>query len=435
MVSDNVVKWEHGRMLWLIAIVVQSTIVLYVVQCCTVYYINLGGGFLYRPKLLIQSDITSVNKSDIFLDRLKKDLKVCHDAADIKCAKAQQSYVDRYNLKSTPKSFEIGDQVLVTMPDSSNKLRARRQGPAVIHFNHSRDSCSVAMPGGAVRRLHADLLKQGECTVQSLECIGSLDLSYLSLDQQLVFGNLLLELALSFVDKPRMCNVYSLVILTIEFEPDSRLTYSLIAIYRPEEGVTPIFKKYGFDKPGLCNVLPYFRSSVKRFEFEFKDGGVSNYCVSSLVVTDEQRESFCRLKDRLCSSEVLAAPRYDRPFQIECDASEYAVGCCLSQIDDEGNERHIAFASSKLTDTQRRWSVLEKEGYAVVYALRQFDVLVFGSPVDVYCDHDPLQYMINNSPKSAKMTRWALGLARYDLRVHHKAGALNVNADCLSRLI
>src|SRR5271163_3109077 len=240
MVSDNVVKWEHGRMLWLIAIVVQSTIVLYVVQCCTVYYINLGGGFLYRPKLLIQSDITSVNKSDIFLDRLKNDLKVCHDAADIKCAKAQQSYVDQFNLKSTPKSLEIGDQVLVTLPDSSNKLRARRQGPAVIHFKHSKDSYSVAMPGGAVRRLHADLLrpvklsihgvgiifdddeegfgevircdsaplsKQGECTVMSLEGIESLDLSYLSVAQQLDLRNLLREYRLIFDDKPRMCNM------------------------------------------------------------------------------------------------------------------------------------------------------------------------------------------------------------------------------------
>src|SRR5271163_3264872 len=225
------------------------------------------------------SDTIILDKSaKKYLDRLKNDLKVCHDNADIKCAKAQQSYVDQYNLKSTPKSFEIGDQVLVMLPDSSNKLRARWQGPSVIHFKHSKDSYSVAMPGGAVRRLHADLLrpvklpihgvgiifdddeegfgeiiscdsaplsKQGECTVLSLEGIESLDLSYLSVAQQLDLRNLLREYRLIFDDKPRMCNVYSLVILTIEFEPDSRLTYSLMAIYRPEEGVTPIFEKCG----------------------------------------------------------------------------------------------------------------------------------------------------------------------------------------------
>jgi hypothetical protein len=156
---------------------------------------------------------------------------------------------------------------------------------------------------------------------------------------------------------------------------------------------------------------------------------------SRFILTDLQRASFEQLKASLCSSEVLTSPRYDRPFQIQCDASEYAVGYCLSQLDDQGRERPVAFASSKLSDVQRRWSVLEKESYAVIYALRQFDVIVFGSHIDLYSDHDPLSYMMNGSPKSAKMTRWSISLNRYDITIHYKQGVLNVNADCLSRLI
>ena len=154
-----------------------------------------------------------------------------------------------------------------------------------------------------------------------------------------------------------------------------------------------------------------------------------------LQFTEDQRSAFNDLKESLCNSTVLRVPLYDRPFQIQCDASEYAVGCCLSQLDEQGREMPLAFASVKLSDTERRWSTIEKEAFAVIYALRQFDHLVFGSHVDLYTDHDPLSYLVNNNPKSPKLTRWALHISRYDLSVHHKAGKLNVNADCLSRLI
>ena len=155
----------------------------------------------------------------------------------------------------------------------------------------------------------------------------------------------------------------------------------------------------------------------------------------SISFTSKEREAFLLLKNKLCSSEVLTSPVYDRPFQIQCDASDYAIGCCLSQIDDLGRERPIAFASAKLTDVQRRWSTLEKESYAVIYALRKFDHIVFSSPIVLYSDHNPLVYMASGTPKSAKATRWALSLSRYDLEIKHKSGSENTNADCLSRLI
>jgi len=148
-----------------------------------------------------------------------------------------------------------------------------------------------------------------------------------------------------------------------------------------------------------------------------------------------EQDAFNALKAALISTEVLGTPQTDRSFQIQCDASEYAVGCCLSQLNDNGVEQPIAFASAKLTDTQTRWSTLEKEAYAVIYAFKQFDHLIFGAHVDVFTDHNPLQFMIDNGPKSSKLTRWALYLSRYEITIHHKAGCLNKNADCLSRLI
>jgi hypothetical protein len=70
------------------------------------------------------------------------------------------------------------------------------------------------------------------------------------------------------------------------------------------------------------------------------------------------------------------------------------------QNDDSGSERPVAYASAKLTDVQRRWSVIEKEAYAVIFALQRFDVMVFGNPITLYTDHNPLQFLVSSVPRS-----------------------------------
>jgi hypothetical protein len=154
---------------------------------------------------------------------------------------------------------------------------------------------------------------------------------------------------------------------------------------------------------------------------------------NAIRFNNDQRAAFLELKKQLCNTVVLYTPRSDRPYIIRTDASDYAIGASLSQLDDEGREHPVAFASSKLTDVQTRWSTIEKEAYAVVFALRKFDVNVFGCHIDLFTDHNPLQYLVTCAPNSAKLTRWALSLSRYDITVTHIPGKDNITADCLSR--
>src|SRR5207249_731991 len=154
---------------------------------------------------------------------------------------------------------------------------------------------------------------------------------------------------------------------------------------------------------------------------------------SSIRFNEKERAAFLALKQGVCDSVTLHCPRRDQSFIIRTDASDYAVGCCLAQVNEEGQEMPIAFASSKLSDVQTRWSTIEKEAYAVIYALQKFDTLVFGSRIELYSDHNPLRYLVSCAPKSAKLTRWSLSLSRYDLHVHHIKGVDNVAADFLSR--
>ena len=107
----------------------------------------------------------------------------------------------------------------------------------------------------------------------------------------------------------------------------------------------------------------------------------------------------------------------------------------LAQKDELGQEYPIAFVSCKLSGAQLNWSTIEKEAYAIIYALSKFDYIVFGREIHLFTDHNPLKYLAVSAPKSAKLTRWALSLSRYNIIVYHTAGVDNVTADCLSRCI
>jgi hypothetical protein len=150
---------------------------------------------------------------------------------------------------------------------------------------------------------------------------------------------------------------------------------------------------------------------------------------------DENAErSFQLLKEKLCAFPVLIVPNVEKPFLVQVDASDFAVGVCISQYDELGNEHPVAYGSQKLTDSQVRWSTIEKEAYAVVWALQRFDTLLFGADIEIYSDHNPLAYLTNNVSKSAKLTRWSLALQRYRCKLKHRSGKANANADMLSRI-
>jgi hypothetical protein len=148
--------------------------------------------------------------------------------------------------------------------------------------------------------------------------------------------------------------------------------------------------------------------------------------------------AFDKLKRLLCDAadNQLYVCDWSKPFNIFSDASDYAVAAILSQTDDRGQERPIAFCSRKLNDTQRAWATIEKEAFAVLEAIKKFAHWIFGYKIHVFSDHNPLAYLTDAAPKSAKLLRWSLALQNFDLEFHYKAGKSPAMAapDCLSRL-
>jgi hypothetical protein len=148
--------------------------------------------------------------------------------------------------------------------------------------------------------------------------------------------------------------------------------------------------------------------------------------------------SFVTLKDLLCKAvdQPLSIIDWSKPFNTFTDASDLASGGVLSQTDENGKERPIAFCSKKFNETQRAWATIEREAFAVLEALKRFNMWIFGCKIHMYSDHNPLAYLTESATKSAKLLRWALALQNFDLCFHYQAGSSDAMAapDCLSRL-
>ena len=150
---------------------------------------------------------------------------------------------------------------------------------------------------------------------------------------------------------------------------------------------------------------------------------------------EETQKSFDSIKAFLTSHPVLKAPEFDKPFSIQVDASDLAVGAVLLQ---QGNDKilhPVCFYSSKLKSHQQSYSVIEKEALALLMALEKSDVYV-NNPcftISVFSDHNPLQFVNKMKNKNPRLTRWALALQPYNIKIFHIKGKDNLIADYLSR--
>ena len=76
----------------------------------------------------------------------------------------------------------------------------------------------------------------------------------------------------------------------------------------------------------------------------------------------------------------MAYPQLNKHFYLYTDASDKSIGACLTQLCEETKtEKPIDFISHKLGNTQSRWSTIEKEAYAIHYALHELDHYLYGA--------------------------------------------------------
>nr|GEZ78649.1 reverse transcriptase domain-containing protein [Tanacetum cinerariifolium] len=121
-------------------------------------------------------------------------------------------------------------------------------------------------------------------------------------------------------------------------------------------------------------------------------------------------EAFQTLKRKLIEAPIFISPDWDMPFELMCDASDFAIDDVLG------------------------YTTTEKEMLAVVYAFEKFRSYLIMNKSIVYTDHSALKYLFAKKDSKARLLRWVLLLQEFTFKVIDTKGAENLAADHLSRL-
>nr|GEZ46905.1 reverse transcriptase domain-containing protein [Tanacetum cinerariifolium] len=143
-------------------------------------------------------------------------------------------------------------------------------------------------------------------------------------------------------------------------------------------------------------------------------------------------EAFQTLKRKLTEAPILIAPDWDMPFELMCDASDFAIGAVLGQRQDKYFRPH--YASKTMTKAKSNYTTIEKEMLAVVYAFDKFWSYLIMNKSIAYTDHSALKYLFAKKDSKERLLCWVLLLQEFTFKVIDTKGAENLATDHLSRL-
>ncbi|GJV84086.1 reverse transcriptase domain-containing protein [Tanacetum coccineum] len=149
--------------------------------------------------------------------------------------------------------------------------------------------------------------------------------------------------------------------------------------------------------------------------------------------SDDCKKAFNILKEKLTTAPIIISPDWNVPFELMCDASDFAVGAVLGQQID-GKFKPIYYAIKTLNNAQEHYTTTEKELLAVVFSFDKFRQYLILSKTIVYTDHSALKYLFSKKDAKPRLIRWVILLQGFDIEIKDKKEVENLAANYLSRL-
>jgi hypothetical protein len=131
---------------------------------------------------------------------------------------------------------------------------------------------------------------------------------------------------------------------------------------------------------------------------------------------------------------ILVFPYWIKDFNVHVNASSITLGAVLAQLGAGSINHPISFSSRKLSTTERNYTMTEREGLAMVYALQKFRHYLLGGHFKMFTDHSALKYLFNKPLLGGRICIWILLFQEYDFEIVVKPRRMNKGLDHLSRL-
>jgi hypothetical protein len=152
----------------------------------------------------------------------------------------------------------------------------------------------------------------------------------------------------------------------------------------------------------VLGLFSYYRKFMKGFSTHAKPLYDLLKKDTNFVWEEKQQKAFDFLKEQLTKAPILQYPDFYKPFILLTDASATGLGAVLSQMNDDGTERVIAYASKSLTGAEVNYCPTDLECLAVVWEIRHFNKYLQLQPFKVVTDHSALKYLKNAKLPNAK---------------------------------
>nr|GEU56345.1 hypothetical protein [Tanacetum cinerariifolium] len=154
---------------------------------------------------------------------------------------------------------------------------------------------------------------------------------------------------------------------------------------------------------------------------------------TQFLFSKECVEAFQIFKRKLTEAPILIAPGWNFPFELMCDASDFAISAVLGKRQ-EKHFRPIHYACKTMTEAESNYTTTEKEMLVVVYAFKKFRSYLIMNKSIVYTDHSALKYLFAKKDSKARLLRWVLLLQEFTFKVIDTKRAENLATDHLSRI-
>nr|GEW73985.1 ribonuclease H-like domain-containing protein [Tanacetum cinerariifolium] len=177
-------------------------------------------------------------------------------------------------------------------------------------------------------------------------------------------------------------------------------------------------------------------STIEKSHFMVKEGIVLGHKTSKegIKVDKAKVDVITKLPHPITvKAPILIASNWDMPFELICDASDFAIGTVLGQRQDK-HFRLINYASKTIIEAKSNYTTTKKEMLAVVYAFEKFWSYIIINKSIVYTYHSALKYLFAKKDSKERLLRWVLLLQEFIFKVIDTKGAKNLTADHLSRL-